>query len=95
MGDKYAIHQNTSNLNHITVSRVQNQITKASKWGLKPPPLRRKVQTPFLKYNKMERIKWTPFGSAIAVPSGDKTFSRFQKGGLALLKRNVNIPILT
>ena len=43
--------------------------------------MKRKVQAPFVKHNKMEKIKWTPFGSAIA-PSGDKKFLRLQKGGL-------------
>ena len=59
--------------------------SRFQKGGL--PPLKRKVQTPFLKHNKMERIKWTQFGSAIAVPSGDTKFSRFQKGRLPALKR--------
>ena len=37
----------------------------------------------------MSKKKLTTFRSAIAVSSGDKTFSRFQKGRLPLLKRNV------
>ena len=36
-----------------------------------------------------------PFGYATYLPSGDKTFSRFQKCGLPPLKRNVNTPFLT
>ena len=43
---------------------------------------------------KMERIKWSPFGSAIAVPSGDKTFSRFQKADYPPLKRKAQTPFL-
>ena len=57
------------------------------------PPLKRNIQTPLLKHNKMERIKWTPFGSA-SHPSRDKTFSRFQQGGLPLSKRKVQTPFL-
>merc|ERR1711951_145226 len=42
--------------------------SRFQKGGL--PPVKRKVQTPFLKHNKMERIKWTPLGSASQSPFG-------------------------
>ena len=50
------------------------------------PVLNWKCQTPFSRHNKMERIKWTPYGFCFrSVPSGDKTFSGFQKGGIPVL----------
>ena len=34
----------------------------------------------------MERVfNWTPWESASRLPPGDKTFSRFQKGGLPMV----------
>ena len=44
------------------------KFSRFQKGGL--PALKRKVQTPFLKHNKMERIKWTPLDSASQSPFG-------------------------
>ena len=47
--------------------------SRFQKGGL--PSLKRKVQTPFLKHNKMERIKWTPLGFASLSPfRGEKYY---------------------
>ena len=54
-----------------------------------------KVSKPFLKHNKMERLSNGPHWVLLRrVPSGDKTFSRFQKGGLPPLKQKVQTPFL-
>ena len=68
--------------------------SRFQKGGL--PPLKRKVQKPFLKQNKMERLSNGPHWILRRRdPLGDKTFSRFQNGGLPALKRNAYISFLT
>ena len=57
--------------------------------------MKRKVKTPFLKHNEMERVSNGPHWVLLRrVPSGDKTFSIFQKGALQPLKRKVQKPFL-
>ena len=54
-----------------------------------------KVPKPFLKHNKIERLSNGPYWVLLRrVPSGDKTFSRFQKDVLPILKQEVQKPFL-
>ena len=51
------------------------------------------MSKPFLKHNKIERLSNGPHWVLLCrVPSGDKTFLWFQKGGLPPLTRKVQTP---